>query len=59
MSLLQVLEHNNKSHPIVDAIRQKEDKLFQSIVLFTVITARIANCLHDLPFFGYNKRARR
>lgn len=63
MLLLQVHEHNNKSHPIVDAIRKYIQKNSPNRLLFfsslTVITANIANCLHDFPFFGYNNRARR
>jgi hypothetical protein len=59
MLLLQVHEHNNKSHPIVDAM-VKKDLFFEAEISFhTVITANIANCLHDFPFFGYNNRARR
>ncbi len=63
MLLLQVHEHNNRSHPIVDAIikylEKKNNYYSNPFFLLTVITANMANCLHDFPFFGYNNRARR
>lgn len=60
MSLWLKHEHNNKSHLIVDAVQKEKYFIFSTIEsMRTVITARIANCLQDLPFLGYNKRARR
>ncbi len=38
---------------------QKMKFLEFEINFLTVITANIANCLHDFPFFGYNNRARK